>query len=301
MQQTQAAEQTSAAGLFRHDAGGTLLSRVSAHSEAALVEVVRRSAAGPVRWQYRQPKPSLMWFRNGMGEFRLDVDGQTITGTGTGTGASASNLLVIPADTSVAGEFRYQGEKECATVLLNSVPSAKALGRCLESPFVGVASQPMRDSMLALCKEVAAPDNLFDLLAESWVQQALVHLTRATEGAAQAPARHRGGLTNTGRRRIEEFIRSRLADKISVADLTDIVGLGPRHFTRAFSQSFRMTPMQFILELRFEEAKRLLLASDRSVTDIAYCCGFSHAQHFTSTFRKLSGTCPTEFRRMAAL
>lgn len=290
-------QQAQAADPFRHDAGGTLLSRVVAHSEAAQVEVVRRSAAGSIRWRYRQPKPSLIWFRNGMGEFRLDVDGRLVTGTGT----SASNFLVVPAGIPVAGEFRYSGERECATVLLNSVPSAEALGRCLESPFVGVASQPVRDSMLALCKEVAAPGNLFGLLAESWVQQALVHLTRATDGAAQAPVRHRGGLTNTGKRRIEDFVRSRLADKISVADLTGIVGLGPRHFTRAFSQSFRMTPMQFILELRFEEAKRLLLASDRSVTDIAYSCGFSHAQHFTSTFRRFSGTCPTGFRRMAGL
>ncbi len=279
----------------RHDVGGTLLSRTVANSGTAQVEVVRRRAVGPMHWRYRQPKPALIWFRNGMGEFRLDVENQPIAG---GV-APASNLMVVPAGVSVTGEFRYQGEKEYAVVLLNSPPLAKAPWRCLEDPFVGIASRPMRDSLLALCKEAAAPDTLFDLLAESWVQQALVHLTRATDEAAQVPVRYRGGLTNVGRRRVEDYIRSRLADKISIADLTGIVGLGPRHFTRAFRQSFRMTPMQFILELRFEEAKRLLLASNSSVTDIAFSCGFSRAQHFTSTFRKFSGTCPTEFRRAA--
>ncbi len=281
--------------LFRHDFGGMLLSRTVANSEAAQVEIVRRRAAGPMHWHYRQPKPALVWFRGGMGEFRLLAEGRPIVGNG----ASESNLLVIPAGTPVTGEFRCQGEKEYAVVVLNSLPSAKTPWRCLEDSFVGVANRPMRESLLALCKEAAAPDTLFDLLAESWVQQALVHLTRATGGVPQAPDRHRGGLTSMGKRRVEEFIRSHLEDKISIADLTGITGLGPRHFTRAFRQSFRTTPMQFVLELRFEEAKRLLLATNRSVTDIAYSCGFSHAQHFTSTFRKFSGTCPTGFRRMA--
>ena len=288
-------QQSQVADFLRHDAGGMLLSRVIATSKAAQVEVVRHRAAGPVQWQHQQPKPTMIWFRDGMGEFRLNVEGRNISGSS----ASASNLLVIPTGTIITGEFRHQGEKEYAVVLFNTIPSTSGPWRCLESPFVGVASRPMRDSMLALCKEAAAPDSLFDVLAESWVQQALVHLTRAQEGGSQKPARHRGGLTNMGRRRVEEFIRNRLAEKITVADLTEIVGLGPRHFTRAFQESFRTTPMQFVLELRVGEAKRLLLASSRSVTDIAYSCGFSHAQHFTSTFRKFSGTCPTEFRRRA--
>lgn len=288
-------QQESRADLFGHDAGGMLLSRIVVNLEAAQVEVMRRRTAGPVHWHFRQPKPTLIWFRAGMGDFRLQIEGRTIAEGD----ASASNLLVIPADVPVAGEFRYKGEKEHAILLINSAPTAKALWRCLETPLVMVASRPMRDSMLALCKEIAAPGNLFDLLAESWVQQALVHLTRAMDGMKQAPVRHSGGLTNTGKRRVEEFIRSHLASKISVADLTGLVGLGPRHFTRAFQQSFRMTPMQFVLELRFEKAKRLLLTSSRSITDIAYACGFSHAQHFTSTFRRFSGASPTAYRKAA--
>jgi len=52
-----------------------------------------------------------------------------------------------------------------------------------------------------------------------------------------------------------------------------------------------------VLGLRIEAAKRSLSETDESVTSIALASGFSHAQHFSSTFRQATGISPSLFRQ----
>jgi AraC family transcriptional regulator len=68
--------------------------------------------------------------------------------------------------------------------------------------------------------------------------------------------------------------------------------LSPRQFLRAFHASVDDTPLRYVQAVRIEEAKRLLVESLRSMTDIALNCGFSHPQHFTTSFRKHVGMTP---------
>jgi len=58
-------------------------------------------------------------------------------------------------------------------------------------------------------------------------------------------------------------------------------------------------PVKYLNRLRFETAGRLLKESRKTVTEIAFECGFSSSQYFAAQFKKESGMTPTEYRRFA--
>jgi AraC family transcriptional regulator len=54
-----------------------------------------------------------------------------------------------------------------------------------------------------------------------------------------------------------------------------------------------------VYSLRRERAKEFLLDSRRTATEVALDCGFSHAQHFSTAFKKATGVTSSDFRRAA--
>ena len=107
----------------------------------------------------------------------------------------------------------------------------------------------------------------------------------------------RGGLPGRSLRRLEEYVHDNLAQPISLAELSSIAGLSKRHFLRAFQESVGSTPYHYVLSLRINEAKRRLSETEDSITDVALATGFSHAQHFSTSFRKATGLTPSSFRQ----
>ena len=69
-------------------------------------------------------------------------------------------------------------------------------------------------------------------------------------------------------------------------------------FARLIKRIFRLTPNQLIMQTRIAAAARLLTESDRSVSDIAYECGFYDHSAMTRAFRSATRLTPTQFRTM---
>jgi AraC-like DNA-binding protein len=73
------------------------------------------------------------------------------------------------------------------------------------------------------------------------------------------------------------------------------------HFCRSFKQDHGLTFHEFVIRCRLSQAERLLKTTDRPVKDIAYSVGFNDVAHFTRTFKRYLGVCPTELRRPKAV
>ena len=86
---------------------------------------------------------------------------------------------------------------------------------------------------------------------------------------------------------------------LTIEGLAQVAGVSPRHFIRAFRESAGQTPLRFVYGLRLERAKEFLLDPRRTATEVALDCGFSHAQHFSTAFKKATGVTPSDFRRAA--
>ena len=134
-------------------------------------------------------------------------------------------------------------------------------------------------------------------MAEGWSIQALAHISRVSERNQQPSSELRGGLAGRNLRRVEEYVRENLTKPICLADLSEIAGLSKRHFLRAFQESLGATPYNYVLSLRIEEAKRRLSETEDSIVDVALATGFSHAQHFSTSFKKATGIAPSSFRQ----
>lgn len=93
-----------------------------------------------------------------------------------------------------------------------------------------------------------------------------------------------------------EFMDSHLALPLSIADISSAAHFSRYHFIRLFRKAFDVTPHQYLIHRRVERAKRLLLESDASVTDICFDVGFESLSSFSTLFRKMVGQSPSGFR-----
>jgi AraC-like DNA-binding protein len=97
--------------------------------------------------------------------------------------------------------------------------------------------------------------------------------------------------------KLEESLRKDLSHPWTVDEMAALVGLG----TTAFSDKVRsftgFSPMSYLINIRISEAIRLLKKREAQVTSIALDTGFYSSQHFATTFKKLTGYTPSEFRK----
>jgi AraC family transcriptional regulator len=73
-------------------------------------------------------------------------------------------------------------------------------------------------------------------------------------------------------------------------------GYSSAHFSRAFRETFQVTPHAFVLDRRIERATELLARPDHSLLDVAQLTGFQTQQHFSRVFRQRIGISPRAFR-----
>lgn len=96
-------------------------------------------------------------------------------------------------------------------------------------------------------------------------------------------------------------MRDRLEEDLTLKDLASKAFISPYHFNRIFKQLVGIPPCQFLGALRLQEAKRLLLSTHLSITDICFQVGYSSLGTFTRRFTSLVGLSPRQFRALAGL
>jgi AraC-like DNA-binding protein len=104
------------------------------------------------------------------------------------------------------------------------------------------------------------------------------------------------------RRAVERVItdaRERLCEPISLHDMSRVAYLSAFHFNRVFHQITGLPPAKFISAMRLDEAKRLLLNTQLSITDISFDVGYNSLSTFTRRFTQRVGLGPREFRYLA--
>ncbi|EMB15148.1 helix-turn-helix domain-containing protein [Rhodopirellula europaea] len=84
---------------------------------------------------------------------------------------------------------------------------------------------------------------------------------------------------------------------ISLDDLVEISGMSRRNFIRTFEGTMETSPIKYLIQVRIQEASRLLRSTDRSITDIAFDVGFSDSNYFSRQFRTHLGLSPREYRK----
>ncbi|WP_253887951.1 helix-turn-helix transcriptional regulator [Actinokineospora diospyrosa] len=93
-------------------------------------------------------------------------------------------------------------------------------------------------------------------------------------------------------------MRENLGEHITIDDMARTAMFSKFHFSRVFLRVTGVSPGRFLSAMRLQEAKRLLVATSLSVTDISHRVGYSSVGTFSSRFRASVGVSPTMYRRL---
>lgn len=97
--------------------------------------------------------------------------------------------------------------------------------------------------------------------------------------------------------KLEQSLRADLSHQWTVEEMAAMVGLGITAFSEKVKSYTGFSPLNYLINIRISEAIKLLKRQDVQVTDIALDVGFYSSQHFATTFKKLTGYTPSEFRK----
>ncbi|MBE9018266.1 AraC family transcriptional regulator [Chroococcidiopsis sp. CCALA 051] len=134
------------------------------------------------------------------------------------------------------------------------------------------------------------------LYVESLTNVLAVHLLRNYVAVERNIALYDGGLSDRQLLKVTDYINAHLADDITLSDLAQLLSMSPFHFSRLFKRSIQVTPHQYVLQQRVEQAKQLLIQTELSIMDIALQCGFSSHSHLGKWFRQQTGVTPKMYR-----
>ena len=97
--------------------------------------------------------------------------------------------------------------------------------------------------------------------------------------------------------KLEQTLRQNLANQWTVEEMAALTGLGTTTFTEKVKKYTGFSPLNYLINIRISEAIKLLNRQEVNVTDIALQTGFYSSQHFATTFKKLTGYTPSDFRK----
>lgn len=99
--------------------------------------------------------------------------------------------------------------------------------------------------------------------------------------------------------RAVQVMHTHLDELLTLEDLASVACLSPFHFNRVFRRLIGIPPGEFLSALRFQAARRLLLTTPLSVTDICFEVGYTSIGSFTSRFTHRVGLSPRLLRQRA--
>jgi len=94
-----------------------------------------------------------------------------------------------------------------------------------------------------------------------------------------------------------DYIQKHSGEELGIPKLAKLARLSEARFKARFRQETGIPPGEFVLRVRIEEAKRLLLERKKSITDIAFDLGFSTSQYFATVFRRFTGMTPKYYQQ----
>jgi AraC-like DNA-binding protein len=97
--------------------------------------------------------------------------------------------------------------------------------------------------------------------------------------------------------RVLDHLIAHFTDEIRVDDLVRLSGCSPATFARRFTRLTGTTVVDYLHALRIQEVQRVLLESDRPITDVAFAAGFNNLAHFNAIFKRRTGCSPSQYRK----
>ncbi|ARV61069.1 AraC family transcriptional regulator [Nostocales cyanobacterium HT-58-2] len=139
------------------------------------------------------------------------------------------------------------------------------------------------------------------LLVDSLKTALAVHLLRSYCVTRPKLSSYTNGLPQTKLTLVKDYINDHLHQDLKLDEIAAIAQISPYHFLRLFKQSMGITPHQYILQCRLNQAKHLLQYSELSIVEIATRTGFCDQSHLTRCFKRMIGATPKQLLQLRSV
>ena len=194
-----------------------------------------------------------------------------------------SKVVVVTLDPD---KFERFAQTEVRVLLadaqLKSLPQFKDTDICH-------AGEMLRDSL-------ASEEQGSELIFESLARVFLVKLIQKY-GLQEDAYAFSSSFTAKHYKRVLDFVARSYGKTILVEDLAREAALSTSHFAQLFKRTIGMSPIQFVMAFRVEQARKMLKRRDVPLIDIAMSCGFADQAHFSRVFKQVAGESPSKYRK----
>ena len=95
---------------------------------------------------------------------------------------------------------------------------------------------------------------------------------------------------------VQDWLHSQYHTPIKLEEIARKFDISVRSLNRRFRQATGKTPMQYLQQIRLDNAKELLRASNLPIAEIAFNCGYADCSYFSAQFRKAISLSPKAYR-----
>lgn len=96
---------------------------------------------------------------------------------------------------------------------------------------------------------------------------------------------------------IIHYIQTNFTNKITLEQLSELSAINKYYLIRIFKQYTGLSPIDYIIHIRIEEAEKLLIESSLPISKISDLVGFHSPSHFTKVFKAIHHMTPSQFRK----
>ena len=97
---------------------------------------------------------------------------------------------------------------------------------------------------------------------------------------------------------IMDYMQNNFREELLMGDLAQAACMSIASFERHFRAATGLTPRDYLLQLRLEEAKGLLANTEMNISEISMESGFGDSNYFSRQFRVKTGVTPREYRKL---
>ncbi|GHC16536.1 GlxA family transcriptional regulator [Aidingimonas halophila] len=133
-------------------------------------------------------------------------------------------------------------------------------------------------------------------LAERVSEHFVLERIRMADEPQQVSLRSRLGHAPQSLHDAVSLMEANIEEPLTTHELAEHLGISRRQLERLFKKYLKAVPSRYYLDIRLQQARKLLRDSDRPVGDIALQTGFSSGAHFSTAYRNHYGITPREER-----
>ncbi|KQO08459.1 AraC family transcriptional regulator [Paenibacillus sp. Leaf72] len=93
------------------------------------------------------------------------------------------------------------------------------------------------------------------------------------------------------------YLDEHYGEAVTLALLSELLHCSPRQLQRLFKVRYQAGPIDYLIQVRMQKARELLLGTDASLKDIAAAVGYPDSYYFSRIFKKHVGSSPSSFKR----